>query len=209
MLFLNHPKSETSAYRYEKTTVKVLSLLMCVVFVVGCTKPKDDPNSVAMLPVIKPAPEFSGENSEGKNFTSTSLKGKIWLASFMFTNCGGVCPVMNGRQETLQSEYAKKGVHFVSITVDPENDSREVLAEYAKQYHADLNFWSFIRMEKDKMRKLAVEGFLVSDPIQPSDHSPRFILVDKKFNIRGYYDSMDSVKVELLKQDINKLLSSN
>lgn len=206
MSYLNHPNH---ASLFTKVTAKVLYVFMCVSLVVGCTKPKDDPNSASMLPVIKPAPEFVGENSEGKTFSSSSLKGKIWLASFMFTNCGGVCPVMNGRQEKLQAEYAKKGVHFVSITVDPANDSREVLAEYAKQYHADLNAWNFVRMEQDKMRKLAVEGFLVSDPIQPSDHSPRFILVDKKFNIRGYYDSMDSMKVELLKQDINKLLTAN
>ncbi|MFN4768775.1 MAG: SCO family protein [Candidatus Kapaibacterium sp.] len=159
------------------------------------------------LPVIKEAPSFSGIDQSGKAFRSAELKGSMWIASFMFSECQGVCPVMNSTLGDIQELYGIPDLRFVSITVDPQTDTPEILAEYAKSYKADLQRWSFVRMEKDSVRALSVRGFLLSDPVEPSAHSSRYVLVDRQFRIRGYYDCLDSAKVSELKADIERIRS--
>ncbi|MFN8367361.1 MAG: SCO family protein [Candidatus Kapaibacterium sp.] len=183
-----------------------LIVLLISTTIHSCNEPKQNLEYKSELPEVKSAPVFTAENSDGTTFNSSSLKGNVWVASFMFTSCSGVCPVMNGRQSTLQQEYSKSNVKFVSISVDPETDTKEVLDDYAKEYNANPYSWFFVRMPLDSVRGLAVKGFMVSDPVEPSAHSPRFILVDKKGMIRGYYDSMDSVKVQELRNSISSLL---
>ncbi|MBL7999900.1 MAG: SCO family protein [Candidatus Kapabacteria bacterium] len=184
-----------------------LSVLCSSVFL-SCDKTETNKHASSDLPVVKSAPQFSGENFDGRTFTSTSLKGSVWIASFMFTTCGGVCPVMNGHQSALQNEYSPKGVRFVSVSVDPDNDTREALTAYAATYGIapGSDVWYMLRMPIDSVRSLSVKGFLLSDPVEPSAHSPRFVLIDKEQNIRGYYDSMDSSKVRQLRLDIQKLI---
>ncbi|MFM2134341.1 MAG: hypothetical protein RL156_1622 [Bacteroidota bacterium] len=159
------------------------------------------------LPVIKEAPLFTGIDQSGKVFSSSVLKGSMWIASFMFSECQGVCPVMNSTLEDIQKLYSIPDLRFVSITVDPQTDTPEVLAEYAKRYKADPSRWWFVRMEKDSVRALSVQGFLLSDPVEPSAHSSRFVLVDRQSRIRGYYDCLDSAKVAELKGDIERIRS--
>lgn len=176
----------------------------------SCSRSGDDgsKNEVrrdSSLPVIKEAPFFSGIDQQGSVLRSNQLLGKIWIASFMFTSCQGVCPVMNGELQKVQREFESFDIRFVSFTVDPETDSQQALAEYGKRYSADVRRWSFVRMNIDSVRSLSKTGFLLSDPFEPSAHSSRYVLVDKKNRIRGYYDCMDSVKVVELKRDIRIL----
>lgn len=159
------------------------------------------------LPIIKEAPHFQGIDAQGEMFVSDKLKGNVWVASFMFTACQGVCPVMNGNLRDFQLGLAGTNVKFVSLTVDPTTDTPEVLAQYAEQYKAEKDRWSFVRMSLDSVRQLCVKGFLLTDPVEPSAHSPRYVLVDQTNMIRGYYDSMDSAQVVKFKTDVKRLLS--
>lgn len=202
--------------RVSSVSPVVVPVLWLIVIVLwsgldSCRKPEGPESrgiAVDSLPVIKAAPAFKGMDQNGNDVQSSHLAGRIWVASFMFTSCQGVCPVMNGTLHDIQEMIKDADLRFVSFTVDPETDSREVLADYGKRYGADDKRWIFVRMDKDSVRKLSKDGFLLSDPSEPSAHSSRYVLVDSQNNIRGYYDCMDSSKVAEMKRDIAFLRSA-
>ena len=94
-----------------------------------------------------PAPPFSLVDEEGNALRMSDLSGKNILLDFIFTRCTGPCPILTSTHVSVQrelSERAQKQTHFVSITLDPENDSPEVLDTYARERGADLANWSFL-----------------------------------------------------------------
>lgn len=164
-------------------------LAIVTVAIAGCTH--REPATWQQLPTIKAAPDFVVTNYDGTQLISSLLSGKPWIASFMFASCQGVCPVMNQQIAQLQGEFGD-AVRFVSFSVDPENDSLPVLAEYAREYGARPGTWFITRTTRDSVRRLSRGGFLLSDPETPDRHSPRLVLVDGHGMIRGYYNSLDS-----------------
>ncbi len=194
-----------------RSNSRILVLCLLILTLSSCTDERDgqakgSQSYHSSLPTIKEAPLVHGTDAYSKDFSSNSLKGKVWLASFMFTSCQGVCPVMNANLQQLQSLADLKSVHFVSISVDPTTDTPEVLRQYAEHYAAQGDRWTFVTMPIDSVRKLSLKGFMLTDPVEPSAHSPRYALVDKANMIRGYYDSMDSSKVEQMRKDILDVL---
>lgn len=149
-------------------------------------------------------PDFTGVDEQGRPFHASSMKGGYWLASFFFTSCESVCPALNTVQAGLQREFGSK-IRFVSVTTDPENDTPDRLHAYAEQYGARSGRWTFVRMTTDSMRALAVRGFAVMEPTDPSMHSTRFVLVDDSMRVRDYFDSADSAEVVRLKTVIRGL----
>lgn len=66
------------------------------------------------------------------------------MLNFIFTTCRTICPVLSAtfaQVETLLGQEAKR-IRFVSITIDPEEDTPNILRRYARKYHADGN-WTF------------------------------------------------------------------
>lgn len=146
-----------------------------------------------------PAPVFSGIDQSGSEFTSTSLRGSKWIASFFFTACQTVCPRLNAKQKDLIREFNGK-VKLVSISTDPVNDNGEVLAEYARSYNAMPGSWWMITMPEESMHEVSKVGFAVIDPKEPSMHTTRLVAVDENMTIKGYYDSEEPSDIELLKK---------
>ncbi|MEK6643431.1 MAG: SCO family protein [Planctomycetota bacterium] len=147
------------------------------------------------LPIVAELPEFTLTERSGKTVTLNDLRGKVWVADFIFTGCAGPCPVMSKRMRTLQGELLrdrKDAVLCVSISVDPENDTPAVLREYAETRGADPKRWLFLTGEKKPVRSLVSEGFKLTVPRSPEEeeellHSTRFALVDRRGRVRGYY----------------------
>lgn len=147
------------------------------------------------LPFIGEVPAFSFTDRTGRKVTLADLKGRIWVADFIFTHCGGPCPVMSVRMAELQKILKKErmdDVVCVSFTVDPDRDTPERLAEYANALGAEVGRWLFLTGEKRELRDLAIKGFMIAvqDPEQGDDqiiHSTRFVLVDRKGRIRGFH----------------------
>jgi protein SCO1/2 len=101
-----------------------------------------------------PAPDFTLTDQNGKSVTLASLRGQVLLVDFIFTRCPGPCPILTARhvelQKSLAPELASK-VHFVSISLDPEYDTPERLAEYGRARGADLEHWSFLTGPPDQV----------------------------------------------------------
>ncbi len=166
----------------------------------------------ADLPRHGRVPDFAFTSERGRPVAARDLEGKTWIADFIFTRCGGYCPMMSERMAALLSSLKDEpGVRFVSFDVDPEHDSLADLATYARQHRADPERWTFLRGERQAVRALAGSGFKLAvmdghagDP-EPILHSSHFVLVDARREIRGYYDGLEAPSFEKLLADARRL----
>lgn len=148
--------------------------------------------------VISALPEFVLTNQDGKPFGSDNLKGKVYIASFIFTSCPTICPLITNRMLQLQAKFkeSKLPIELVSFSVDPGNDSPSILKDYANKYHADTSSWNFLTGPQKDMLNLLEKGFMVpmgeKIPMKSQydiSHTQKLVLIDQKGNIRGYYSS--------------------
>jgi len=167
------------------------------------------------LPRLGAAPSFTLVSEQGKTVTRSDYEGTVWIADFVFTRCGGSCPILSARMAALaERTVGVPGLRFVSFGVDPEHDSPEVLAEYGRKLGADPARWTFLRGERPVIRALIKDGFKlaiedgVADSVEPILHSTRFVLVDGEGTIRGYYDGMDQPPVDQLEKDARALVAA-
>jgi protein SCO1/2 len=114
---------------------------------------------------------------------------------------------MNLKLSALQKTLPQ-GVFLASFSVDPANDTPTVLAEYAKKFKAEAGKWLFFTGKMDEVNRLLVDLHLGKID-EPGAHSLRFILLDPKLNIRGYYDSTDDGSVAQLVRDAALLAKEN
>jgi protein SCO1/2 len=164
--------------------------------------------TIIRLPVIGKIPAFSFTDSHGDEINRRNLDGKVWVADFIFTTCTMACPVMTGNMNIVHKEFRNNNdVRIVSISVYPEYDTPEVLAEYASRYDANTDRWHFLTGPEEDVKKLIKNGFKMGDYEDIIFHSERFALVDKKGQIRGYYSGMQTDDMKNLKKDINILLA--
>ena len=173
--------------------------------------PGDGPD----LPHLGTAPAFSLVSEQGKTVTRDDWAGKVWIADFIFTRCGGSCPILSARMAALAEKMRDApGVRFVSFGVDPEHDTPEVLADYGRKLGADPARWSFLHGTRPVIRSLAKDGFKLAvedgpaDSVEPILHSTRFVLVDAGGTIRGYYDGMEQPPVDQLEKDARALAAA-
>jgi protein SCO1/2 len=146
------------------------------------------------LSVIAPAPDFVLFDPSGKPVRLSDHRGKVVVLAFIFTSCPGVCPVISRQMAALQEELRKPGVFpgqacMLSVTVDPETDSAEVLAKYAVSFGADPSGWRFLRDEPQKLRKVlaAYDEWTRLLPKGEIDHPARVYLIDSLGRIREIY----------------------
>src|SRR5437899_7931814 len=156
-------------------------------------------------------PEFVLVNQDGQNFGSAQLRGKIWIADFIYTTCPGPCPMISSRMSELQKPLEKTDVHLVSFTVDPVKDTPQVLRGYAEKLQAEPGRWDFLTGPRSTIYNLSRNGFklAVSDGSAETGtpvHSTRMILVDRHGEIRGYYEATEADAVTKLVADTNHLL---
>jgi protein SCO1/2 len=157
------------------------------------------------LPRVAALPAFSLTDQHGKSLSAADLRGKVWAADFIFTSCPDVCPLLTRQMVLLRKRTLSEGLalHYVSFSVDPETDTPEVLARFAKQHGAVFDDWSFLTGPIDQVKAVVVKGF--SQAMERSGegakanvlHGTHFVLVDKTGTIRGFYESKDKGLVQL------------
>ena len=159
------------------------------------------------LPILGLIPNFKLYDTTGKEFTLKELKDNIFVTDFIFTTCAGICPMMSqNMSELYNSHLSEPNIEFVSISVNPEYDSPQILAQYAKRYRADTNKWHFLTGAREEITNLTVNGFKIGTIEEPTMHSGYFVLVDKKSRIRGYYDGTKADGMKKLADNIALLL---
>lgn len=157
------------------------------------------PGSADALPVIATLPDFSLTSDKGTTIDNNALAGKVWIADFIFTSCSGPCPVMTRSMAAVAKKLElHPEVNFVSISVDPETDTPEVLARYGEKFGANPERWHFLTGTVDAIQQLAVKGFMIGSVDDPVIHSTKFCLVDQKGQIRGYFTGTDEAETDQL-----------
>lgn len=169
------------------------------------------------LNVFGEIPDFSLIERSGRPVHLNDLRGSVWVADVIYTACTDTCPLQSGAMARLQRDLSRqRHVRLVSITVDPQRDTPQVLSSYAERYKADPERWLFLTGKKREIYRLATEGLRLgaihfsqdmrSFETAPIVHSSRFVLVDAQTRIRGYYDSSDAAALERLRRDVGRLV---
>ncbi len=186
---------------------RILSVLSILFFILATVFIYRSDTAALALPKITQVTDFELTDSQNKIFNTTALKGKIWVAKLFFTTCASVCPVLSGNMASVYRSYELDNrVHFVSITVNPDTDTPEVLAQYAKRYKADPKRWHFLTGQIETIQKIAIERLKIGNKDEPVFHSSHFVLVDADGWIRGYYDGMGKEGTQRIFKDIAALL---
>ncbi len=151
------------------------------------------PRVLAMLP------EFVLENERAENAGLSDLRGRVWVADFIFTRCAGTCPVITRRMaelaKALDASPSLRDVKLVSFSVDPDFDRPDVLREYGRTNGADPARWMFLTGTSETVRSLVRDGFKLPigdqpDPTMPIVHSQSIMVVDRLGRIRGAFDAL-------------------
>jgi protein SCO1/2 len=161
------------------------------------------------LPKLSEVPAFELRDQNDAAFTRDKLRGKIWVANFMFTSCPDVCPILTTKMAGVRGKLVAERVpvQIVSFSVDPATDTPQVLKKYAGERSADFADWSFLTGPVDQIKHVLVEGFKQAYSHEPAQaghaasilHGSHFVLVDRGFQIRGYYPSDDEGLLKLVR----------
>ncbi len=169
--------------------------------ITGCT-------ARASLPSYSTVPDFTLTDQNGRPFASASaLRGQVWVADFIYTNCPGPCPRMSSQMHQVQTALAgSDGLMLVSFTVDPARDTPEVLATYARHFQAQPGRWFFLTGSQATLHHLSRDVFMLGDIDGTLEHSTRFVLIDRASHIRGYYLTSEDDAIPRLIADAKGLL---
>ncbi|WP_340075312.1 SCO family protein [Leptobacterium sp. I13] len=168
---------------------------------------------------VKP---FNFINQRGEGITNETYRGKVYVVEFFFTTCPTICPIMNRNMVQLQDKfYGNPNFGIASFSINPKHDTPEILNEYAERYKITHPHWHLLTGDKDEIYKLANGGFnlYVDQNVEAEggfEHSGLFALIDKEGYIRSrndaygnpivYYDGLEQEGINMLKEDIEKLL---
>jgi protein SCO1/2 len=169
-----------------------------------------------LLPVLGQVQDFTLTDQFGKPYGSEQLKGRVWVANFIFTRCPTICPVFTAQMGKVQHRVRNLGeaFHLVSFTVDPEFDTPEVLNAYAKTKRVSPRMWSFLTGERPDIKNVVMRDMKVhmtkdgpDDDLMSIGHGSHFVLIDPKMQVRGYYDSNDPSSLDTLVRDVGLVVN--
>lgn len=152
-------------------------------------------------------------NQNGKLITEEDYKNKIYVVDFFFTSCPTICPVMANNMVKLQDEFKDNDeIKFLSISVTPEIDNIPVLRKYADEHGVIDTKWNITTGDKKHIYELARKSYFAvveqgDGGLQDFIHTPNFILVDKRKQIRGVYDGTADEEINRLTDDLKILIN--
>jgi protein SCO1/2 len=174
------------------------------------------------LLALQEVPAFDFINQDSQAITNDFYRGKVYVVEFFFSSCTTICPIMNRNMLQVSKEFAsQENFGIASISIDPSFDTPQVLKAYANRYKATHPNWNFLTGDKDTIHKLSNEGFKLfaaqdKDEIDGFSHSGLFALIDQNGVVRSrkdkhgnplfYYNGLEQESIDMLIQDIKKLL---
>jgi protein SCO1/2 len=190
---------------------RALLLGLLAALALGCTK-----KTAKDVPVLGALPEFSLLDQNEQAFSRGTMLGDIWVSAFVFTHCNSTCPRLTAHMKGLHARLSDvQSANFLSVSVDPRNDTPEVIKAYMTKNELDERNWRFVTGDEEAIRQVVVEGFKV--PIGDEDsraagadeimHSNSFVLVDQEAQVRGYYRANNDGIADL-ERDLRALASA-
>jgi protein SCO1/2 len=185
-----------------------LAATAAMLSVLGCQAPPP-------LDVFGQTPDFQLTDQTGGQFSAAALAGRVTLLDFVYTHCTDACPLLSATFQETQRKLAQDNllgskVMLVSLSVDPQHDTPQVLAEYGQQFKADATAWKMLTGDFDQVYDV-VTGFKVATrPPRPATdapapggseltHSTRIVLIDPQLQVRAYLEGQDATADDLIK----------
>ncbi|WP_158515065.1 SCO family protein [Bacillus weihaiensis] len=191
------------------SNIHILFLVVMFVVLTGCSS-----SSSISDPLNYEVKDFEFENQDGEIVSLNSLKGDIWLADFIFTNCDTVCPPMTAHMKELQNMIEAEGleVKVISFSVDPENDTPDKIKEFASNYSINFNKWDFLTgYDQSVIEEFALKNFkvIVQKPKESEQviHTSNFFLIDQNGVVMKDYSGVTDTPYDQIISDI-KVLNS-
>jgi protein SCO1/2 len=155
-------------------------------------------------------PEFIGLTHNGDTITQQDLKGKPYIAEFFYVSCPSICPIVKSNLIKMYHEDGFHDLKFVSFTLAPEQDTPQVLKQYATDLEVLSNQWTFVNVNFEEIYKLA-NGYLIAAlPERTSDgeipHDGRIVLIDENGHLRATCQATDIKEVEKFKSQVKNYL---
>lgn len=204
---------------------KVLSLFILTIIIISCGE-----KNQTKLPILgrtnyievdgkidtvyHTIPDYAFVDQDSMSVTPKTFEGKVYVADFFFGTCPTICPLMKAQLIRVHDRF-KTNPEFgiISHTIDPDHDTVAYLKEYSERIGiVDNDVWHFVTGDKQEIYELGTAaGYMVpvgEDNSAPGGyiHSGAFILVDKERRIRGFYDGTRANEVDILMNDIDRLL---
>lgn len=192
----------------KKHFLSILIIFLCILLA-ACGKEAIEGN------MSEEVADFEFTTQDNEAFGLDDLKGDWWLANFMYTDCGIVCPTTTPNMAKVQEKINQSGLdaQFVSFTVDPAHDTPEVLKNYTQEYSVDLDNWNFLTgYDFEDIKQLSNHSFkTVLEDGGPDEHefahSTLFFLVNPDGEIINKYDGMSIEEMNIIIEDMEKVLS--
>jgi protein SCO1/2 len=150
-----------------------------------------------------PLTEFELTERSGEPFRSVDMRGKVWVVTYFFASCPGSCLRLNENIKLLNELPELADVTWVSISVDPDNDTLPVLRDYAERWGADPERWLFCRAELDYVKRIGLGMHL---DVYRQGHKDYAVVIDKTGKIRGMYDATSKSQSERLRAKLLECL---
>lgn len=186
---------------------------MCLSLALGLSLCGEDE---APIETLWTAPDFELTDQDGAPFGTDELRGHVWIASFLFTNCGMSCPTLAAQLANTQERLASFGdrLRIVSLTVDPETDTPERLHAFGERFGADFTRWTFLTGAPVDVREVHERAFFQPEAVRTeidvapgydAFHGTAVLLFDTELRCRGTY-GMNRLEQDRLVRDVARLL---
>jgi len=194
----------TALARGAHVGAEILIVASVALVALGCSK-----RNANDVPIIADLPDFSLVDQDEQVFNRGSLEGNLWVSAFVFTHCRATCPRLTAQMKRLQARASDVlSARFLSVSVDPRNDTPEVIKAYMTGNGLDESNWRFVTGSEAEIANLVIGGFQVGFGrtrwASELTHSNSFALVDGHARIRGYYAS-DDEGITDLERDLRAL----
>ena len=204
----SHTPASTKIAAFSMLAILVLGLIYFLSVAFG---------NKTTLPVLgEPghvAGAFSFINQDGKQVTEKSVRNKVTVVEYFFTSCPSICPVMNGNLKDVYEKFkTNPDFMILSHTVDPERDSVAILKKYSRRFDAESPGWHFLTGSKDSLYQSASKDYLLAVEDSSNSnfiHTQYVALLDKKRQIRGFYDFTNKENVGKMDEAIQQLLKED
>lgn len=198
---------------------RTISLSFCLIHITAlvlcfsCEKKQETQSNESGSANALKTPEFVLTDQHAKSFSSSHLLGKPWIVNFIFTACPSICPEVTKNLVQFHRSTNSEQVTFVTITVDPENDTSSSLLAYAKKMGADHKNWKFLTGKRDEIWRISKEKFRL--PVAEGGdskhgviaHSSKILLFQNDGSLNKVYEGTSEEDMDKLKNDLQGLLS--
>ena len=151
-------------------------------------------------------PEFNGMTQNGTSITQAELKGKPYIAEFFYVSCPSICPLVKSNLVKMYKDSDFSNLNFVSFTLAPEQDTPQVLKQYASDLGVLSEQWTFVNVDFEEIYKLA-NGYLIAAVPERTEeneipHDGRIVLVDENGHLRATCQATDIKELERFKKQV-------